>query len=66
MIPAIFLYTYYGMVVGDVAKLAAGVAPPRGPAYYVLLVVGLITTIVATTSIARAAGRAIEQQRARR
>ena len=40
MIPAIVMYTYYGKVVGDVAALAAGVAPPRGPEYYALLIVG--------------------------
>jgi uncharacterized membrane protein YdjX (TVP38/TMEM64 family) len=63
MLPAIVMYTYYGRVVGDVAKLAAGIAPPRGPEYYALLTVGLITTIIATTMITRAARRAIELQR---
>jgi uncharacterized membrane protein YdjX (TVP38/TMEM64 family) len=63
MIPAILMYTYYGKVVGDVAALAAGVSPPRGPEYYALLVVGLIAIIVSTTMITRAARRAIEQQR---
>jgi uncharacterized membrane protein YdjX (TVP38/TMEM64 family) len=29
MFPAIVMYTYYGKVVGDVAAIAAGVAPPR-------------------------------------
>ena len=63
MIPAIIMYTYYGRVVGDVAALAAGVAPPRGPEYYALLVVGLIAIIVSTTMITRAARRAVERQR---
>jgi uncharacterized membrane protein YdjX (TVP38/TMEM64 family) len=63
MLPAIVMYTYYGKVVGDVAALAAGVAPPRGPAYYTLLGVGLVTTVLATTLITRAARKAIEQQR---
>ena len=45
------------------AKIAAGVAPPRGPEYYVLLVVGLIATFIATMAITRAARRAIEKQR---
>ena len=63
MIPAIIMYTYYGKVVGDVAALAAGVSPPRGPEYYALLVVGLIAIIVSTTMITRAARRAVEQQR---
>ncbi len=63
MIPAIVMYTYYGKVVGDVAKIAAGVAPPRGPEYYILLGVGLAATVAATMAIARAARRAIEEQR---
>jgi uncharacterized membrane protein YdjX (TVP38/TMEM64 family) len=66
MLPAIFLYVYYGKVVGDVAKLAAGLAPPRGPEYYALLGIGLVATIAATTMITKAARRAIEQQRAGR
>ena len=63
MIPAIVMYAYYGKVVGDVAVLAAGVAPPRDFAYYALMVVGLVATVVATTLIARAASQAIERQR---
>jgi uncharacterized membrane protein YdjX (TVP38/TMEM64 family) len=63
MIPTIVMYAYYGRVVGDVAKLAAGVAPPRGREYYVLLVIGLMATVVATMAITRAARRAIDQQR---
>lgn len=62
MIPAVLLYTYYGKVVGDVAALAAGVSPPRGPEYYVLMVGGLIAIVVSTTMITRAARRAIERQ----
>jgi uncharacterized membrane protein YdjX (TVP38/TMEM64 family) len=62
MIPAIVMYTYYGKVVGDVAALAAGVSPPRGPEYYALLVLGLIGIILSTTLITRAARRAIERQ----
>jgi uncharacterized membrane protein YdjX (TVP38/TMEM64 family) len=65
MIPAIIMYAYYGKVVGDVAVLAAGVAPPKDFAYYALLVVGLVATVLATTLIARAARRAVEQQRLR-
>lgn len=63
MIPAIIMYTYYGKVVGDVAALAAGVAPPRGPEYWALLAVGLVAVFVSTTMITRAARRAIERQR---
>ena len=61
MIPAIVMYTYYGKVAGDVTRLAAGVAPPRGPEYYILLIVGLVATFAATTMITRAAKKAMGQ-----
>ena len=63
MFPAIVMYAYYGKVVGDVAAIAAGVAPPRGPEYYVMLTAGLVATLFATTTITRAARRAIDEQR---
>ena len=59
-LPAIVMYVYYGKIIGDVAKIAAGVSPPRGPGYYVLLVTGLIATVLATTSITRASKRAFD------
>jgi uncharacterized membrane protein YdjX (TVP38/TMEM64 family) len=59
MIPAIILYTYYGRIVGDVTAIAAGASVPRTPAYYVLLGAGLVTTVVASVVIARAARRAL-------
>lgn len=62
MVPATIMYTYYGKVVGDVAALAAGVSPPRGPEYYVLLVVGLVAIIVSTMMISRAARRAVSRR----
>jgi uncharacterized membrane protein YdjX (TVP38/TMEM64 family) len=62
-LPAIIMYVYYGKIIGDVAKIAAGVSPPRGPGYYVLLVTGLIATILATTSITRASKRAFDNAR---
>lgn len=65
MLPVIIMSTYYGKVVGDVAALAAGVAPPRGPEYYTLLILGLIVTIVSTMLITRASRRAIERHRHR-
>jgi uncharacterized membrane protein YdjX (TVP38/TMEM64 family) len=65
MLPAIVMYVYYGKIVGDVAKITAGIAPPRGTGYWVFVGVGLVATIVATTMITRAARRAIDQQRAR-
>ena len=66
MLPAIVMYVYYGKIVGDVAKIAAGVAPPRGVEYWIVVSLGLVATIVATTMITRAARRAIAQQQAGR
>ncbi len=63
MLPTIVLYVYYGKVVGDVARIAAGMSPPRGVEYYLLLAIGLVATVVATTTITRAARRAMERQR---
>jgi uncharacterized membrane protein YdjX (TVP38/TMEM64 family) len=60
MLPAIVMYVYYGKVAGDVAKLAAGVAPPRGPEYYILLALGLVATVAATTVVTRAARKAMK------
>jgi uncharacterized membrane protein YdjX (TVP38/TMEM64 family) len=62
MWPTIIMYVYYGKVAGDVAALATGVAPPRGPEYYAMLVVGLVATVVATTMVARAARKAMVAQ----
>ena len=63
MLPAIVMYAYYGKIVGDVAKLAAGVSPPHGVEYWTLVGVGLVATIWATHMITTAARRAIDQQR---
>lgn len=65
MLPTIVMYTYYGKVIGDVAVVAAGIAPPRGVFYYVMLVVGLTATVAATTVITRAARRAMQADSAR-
>jgi uncharacterized membrane protein YdjX (TVP38/TMEM64 family) len=65
MLPGTFLYTYYGKVIGDVAALVAGVSPPRGPEYYVLLGVGLAATLAVTIVITRAARAALAPPRDR-
>jgi uncharacterized membrane protein YdjX (TVP38/TMEM64 family) len=62
MIPAIIMYAYYGTIAGDVTRILAGVSPKRGTEYYVMLVVGLIATFVATHMISRAAKKAIAQE----
>ncbi len=59
MIPGTIAYTYAGMVVGDLGQLAAGTAIPRGRAYYALLAVGLVATVVVTVVVTRIARRAL-------
>ena len=59
MLPGTLLYTYYGVLAGDVARLAGGAAVEHGPAYYAMLVLGLIATIAVSTLVTRAARRAL-------
>jgi uncharacterized membrane protein YdjX (TVP38/TMEM64 family) len=65
MLPGTVFYTYAGKVIGDVAAIAAGAAPPRDASYYGLLGVGLAATGLLTIVITRAAKRALEQPRGR-
>jgi uncharacterized membrane protein YdjX (TVP38/TMEM64 family) len=62
MIPVTVLYVYYGTVAGTIATAASGARVNRGRGYYVLLVVGLIATVVATAMITRVATRALREQ----
>ena len=61
MAPGTLLYVYYGKLAGDVAALAGGAAPDRGPEYYALLVVGLVATVAVTTVVTRTARRALAE-----
>jgi uncharacterized membrane protein YdjX (TVP38/TMEM64 family) len=61
MIPTAALYVYAGKVTGDLVSLASGATAPKGPAYYVLLSVGLVATVLATVLVTRAAKRALQQ-----
>ncbi len=61
MLPATLLYVYYGVVIGDVAQIAAGVGEERSGVSDVLLGVGLIATIVVTTILVRIAARAYRE-----
>jgi uncharacterized membrane protein YdjX (TVP38/TMEM64 family) len=61
MLPGEILYVYYGTVAGDLASLAAGTPATRGPAYYILLGLGLVATIVATLLVTRSAKRALAE-----
>jgi uncharacterized membrane protein YdjX (TVP38/TMEM64 family) len=61
MLPATLLYVYYGKVAGDVARVASGHPVPRGLAYYLLLGLGLVATIVVTALVTRIARRSLQQ-----
>jgi uncharacterized membrane protein YdjX (TVP38/TMEM64 family) len=59
MLPATFLYVYYGKVLGTVAAVAAGAELERGPGYWGLLALGIVATVAATALITRQARRAL-------
>jgi len=61
LLPGTVLYVYAGKLAGDVAALAGGAAPPRGPGYYAVLGLGLAATVGATALVARAARRALRE-----
>lgn len=59
MLPGTFLYVYYGKLAGDVASIAGGTSAPKDSAYYLLLALGLVATVVVTTVVARIARAAL-------
>ena len=59
MLPGTTLYVYYGKLAGDVAALAGGVAPPRDTAYYAVLALGFVATILVTAIVTRIARKAL-------
>ncbi|HXK22038.1 MAG TPA: TVP38/TMEM64 family protein [Myxococcota bacterium] len=61
MLPGTLLYVYLGRVVGDLAALAGGVRPERGPGQSLLLGIGLVATVVATVYVTRIARRALAE-----
>ena len=61
MLPGTLLYVYSGKLAGDVASLAGGAAPARGPGYWALLAVGLLATLLVTLLVTRTARRALDQ-----
>ena len=60
MLPGTLLYVYYGKVAGDVARLAGG-AQVQGMAYYGVLAVGLLATILVTAFVTRTARQALKE-----
>lgn len=60
MLPGTLLYVYYGKLAGDVATLAGGAAVKKGPAYYAVLILGLMATLIVTAVVTRTARRALQ------
>lgn len=59
MLPGTILYVYYGKLAGDVATIAGGTSAPRDTAYYMVLALGLVATVVVTTIVTRTARTAL-------
>lgn len=59
MLPACFLYVYYGKLIGDVAALAGGAAPPRDAVYWTATAAAVAVTIAVSALLARIATRAL-------
>lgn len=60
MLPGTLLYVYFGKLLGDVALLGGGLEGiERGPAYYAVLGLGLVATVLVTALITRTARRAL-------
>ena len=62
MLPGTLLYVYYGKLIGDVASVAGGVSVEKDTAYWVVLILGLLATVVVTTVVTRAARRALREE----
>lgn len=61
MLPGTLLYVYTGKLIGDVAAVAAGAGPQRGPGSWLLLAVGLLATAGVTILVTRIARRALAE-----
>jgi uncharacterized membrane protein YdjX (TVP38/TMEM64 family) len=62
MLPGTLLYVYNGRLIGEIAMLGSGAAPPRGPGYYLVLLLGLLATLAVTVWVTRLARRALEEE----
>jgi uncharacterized membrane protein YdjX (TVP38/TMEM64 family) len=62
MLPVVAMYVYTGKVAGDLATLASGTAQPRGPLYYAMISLGLLSSVAVTIYVTRIAKHAIEHE----
>lgn len=61
MLPGTLLYVYTGKIIGDVAAVAGGAGPERGPGSWLLVGVGLVATLLVTIIVTRIARRALAE-----
>jgi uncharacterized membrane protein YdjX (TVP38/TMEM64 family) len=66
MIPGTLLYVYTGKLASVVVGASSGAAPPKGPAFYAVLGLGLAATAAVTVLITRTAKRALSNATAGR
>ncbi len=62
MLPGTILYVYYGKVLGDVAKVAAGAGVERDTGYWTVLALGLVATVAVTAVVTRTAKKALSEE----
>ena len=62
MLPGTLLYVYYGKLIGDVTALASGVSVERDAAYWIVMGLGLVATVVVTALVTRVARRALQEE----
>jgi uncharacterized membrane protein YdjX (TVP38/TMEM64 family) len=62
MLPATFLYVYYGAAIGELAGVGVSSQTDRGIGYWLVLGLGLVATIVVTAFVTRIARRALDQE----
>jgi len=61
MLPGTILYVYYGKVLGDVAKVAAGAGVESDAGYWTVLALGLVATVAVTAVVTRTAKKALSE-----
>ena len=62
MIPATFLYVYYGKALGSIAAVASGAPIEKSSGYWLTLALGLAATLTVTILVTRIARRALVQE----
>jgi uncharacterized membrane protein YdjX (TVP38/TMEM64 family) len=62
MLPVVAAYVYSGKLAGDLASLASGAPPPRGPLYYSVLALGIVSTVAVSVFATRMVRQAIAEE----